>query len=375
MHTDRLGYYLVGFKKFVSKTLALIESKKTGYAVKWVFNDSIYSSIDWSVPIDESLPLLYAARARQLREKYDYIALYYTGGADSNNILLSFLNNGLFLDELVMQLPEPDRKNFNDKDMSNRNIYGEIDYVAVPYLNEIRNKLHPNTKIRFQDFSKSLVELLRRDDWFETNTPGTNLCLGVIGRQATSMFEDHILKLIDKGKRCCQLLGVDKPLVYFDGKDYYAYFADSSAMHAAPVALNRAEIYHKHYVTEFFYWTPDMPEIVIKQAQEIKAQCEIDSFKKSMWANSFNIHIGEFRSVMHPIIYPGLPPPKFQTEKPSSKIIREQDMWFWGSAPEHAKTNYLDVINYLEHNISNTAGIHNDIRNGLSSTNSKFYKL
>jgi hypothetical protein len=370
-----LGYYLVGFNKFVNKTLALIESKKTKYAVKWVFNDDVYSAVDWSVPIAKSLPQLYAARAKQLREQYDYIALYYTGGADSNNILLSFLDNGLFIDEIVMQLPEPDRKNFNNTDMSNRNIYGEIDFVAVPYLNSIKHKIHPNTKLRFQDFSKSLIELLRHDNWFETNTPGTNICLGVIGRQATSLYENHILKLIDNGKRCCQLLGVDKPLVYFDGVNYYAYFTDSSAMHAAPVTLNKEEIYHKHYITEFFYWTPEMPEIVIKQAQEIKAQCEIDPNKKHLWSTSLNVHIGEFRKVMHPIIYPGLPEPVFQTEKPDSKIIRDQDLWFWNTASDEVKHNYLDVIKYLEENISKDSGIQQDIKNGLSSTNTKFYKL
>jgi len=42
MNTDRLGFYRVGFKKFSNKTLALIESNRTGYEVEWLFNNEIY---------------------------------------------------------------------------------------------------------------------------------------------------------------------------------------------------------------------------------------------------------------------------------------------------------------------------------------------
>ena len=86
MLNDRLGYYRVGWKKFYNKTLALLESNKTGYKIDWVFNNDIYGKIDWTLPVLESLDLLYALRARQLREKYDYLVLYFSGGADSTNI-------------------------------------------------------------------------------------------------------------------------------------------------------------------------------------------------------------------------------------------------------------------------------------------------
>jgi hypothetical protein len=90
---DRLGYYRVGFKKFFNKTLALLENHKTGYEVQWIFNDNIYDKIDWTIPIRESLLDLYRRRAEQLRNKYDYLALYFSGGADSINILHAFIDN------------------------------------------------------------------------------------------------------------------------------------------------------------------------------------------------------------------------------------------------------------------------------------------
>ena len=120
---DRLGYYLVGWKKFHNKTLALLESKKTGYDLVWVFNNDVYGKIDWTIPIHDSLENLYKKRAQQLRDQYDYLVLYFSGGADSLNILHSFINNNIFLDEIVMQVPEPAMSTFNEEDKSNKNLY------------------------------------------------------------------------------------------------------------------------------------------------------------------------------------------------------------------------------------------------------------
>jgi hypothetical protein len=375
---DRLGYYLVGWKKFYNKTLALIESQTVGYQPLWIFNDDVYSSIDWSVPIDETLESIYTRRAVQLREQYDYLVLYYSGGSDSHNILYTFLKNNIFIDEIVMQIPEMDRNNLNGWDTSGRNVYGEIDAVATPQLQYLKNILNPNTKIRYQDISKPVLELLEKDDWFELHPTGNLISItGGVARQAVNMYDTTILSLASSGKQACQIVGVDKPLVYFDGTDYYAFFADNSAQHCSPVELNRDyyEIFHNHFVTEFFYWTPDMPEIVVKQAQEIKQACELDPSKQLLWTQTFSKHIGEYRTVMHPIIYPGVGTPSFQTDKPPSTIIREMDSWFWEIASSNAKNNYLQVMNYLKDNIESKHGIKNDIHNGIISTNSKFYKL
>lgn len=372
--TDRLGFYLVGWKKFYNKTLALLENMRTGYDLLWIFNDSVYSSINWTVPVEETLQNLYLKRAKQLREKYDYIVLYYSGGADSNNILHTFIDNNIFIDEIVMQMVECDRKNYNNKDLSNRNAYAEIDFVAMPYLNSIKHKLHPATKIRIQDFGAPTIEILKHDNWFETNPLGTNITLGGVGRQYAQVLDTHILRLADTSKTVCQLLGVDKPLVYFDGTDYYAYFVDSSAMHAVPTELSQHEVFTR-YVTEFFYWTPDMPEIVVKQAQEIKAQCQADTVKQQLWTQSLTKHVGEYRSAMHPIIYPGIETPKFQTEKPSGAIIRDMDSWFWNTASATIKDNYLNAIKYLGDNTNGKYSVTGDIKNGLQATRTKFYKL
>jgi hypothetical protein len=377
MHSEKLGYYLVGNKKFINKPLALIEAKTTNQDITWNFNNDIFSSCDWKTPIDQSLFDIYTDRARQLREKYDYLVLYYSGGADSINVLWTFITNNIFLDEIVMQLPEPTRKTFKPGDISNRNIYGELEYAGIPWMNKYRALIHPDTTIRYQDFAKPVIELLKNDDWFETNPTGTNFCISGIGRQVAQVTESHILKLIDNRKTVAQIVGVDKPLVHYNArnKKYYAYFSDVSAMHAPPVDLTQSEVFHKLYHTEFFYWTPDMPKLVIKQAQEIKKNCERNPVAKAMAFAIANRHISEFRPILHPVIYPPEVEVEFQTEKPSSKIIRPMDDWFWDIADEDVKQNYLNVIEYLRKNTDPKHMVNFDIDNGFSAHISGPYEL
>jgi hypothetical protein len=375
MNKDRLGYYRVGWKKFYNKTLALIENKNTGYELEWVFNDDVYGGKNWSIPIQDSLESLYAKRAKQLREKYDYLVLYFSGGADSLNILKTFLDNNIFLDEIVMQFPKPVESTFNEHDKSNKNFYSEIKYQAIPSLTKFQSKIHPNTKIRYQDFSKPLLDLLDKEHWFEEMPVGTNISPAGIARQITQLKEDHIIDLCYKKTNIAQILGVDKPLVVFNGKDYYAYFSDLNAMHSPPVDFSTKDIFENFYHTEFFYWTPDVPEIVIKQAQLIKMHCEKSVQARELIMKSMEKHIQHLRPLLHSIIYPQDLEVNWDPEKPSSKVYRPMDEWFWKIATDTQKGNYLSVINFLKNNTNSKWMINNNLENGFSAHTSKFYKL
>jgi hypothetical protein len=376
MNKDRLGYYQVGFKKFYNKTMALLENHRTGYEVEWVFNDDVYSKIDWSLPIEIPLMELYKKRALQLRERYDYLIMYYSGGADSTNALHAFIDNNIFIDELIMHMPEPVQKTVNGHDTSNLNYYSEVEYAAVVHLKKYKNNIHPNTKIKIQDFSKTGMELLNREDWFDTSPLGLSVSISGILRQVTQEYDSHYLKIQDLGKSTCYIMGIDKPLVWNDGTDYYGFFMDTSAYHYInPVDFNKSASIVDTVTTEFFYWTPDMPEIVIKQAQEIKRHYDSNPLIKWMAEASLTKHITEYRDILHPVIYPNYTCEKFQTEKPSTHILRPMDNWFWQTASEKVQHNYLNTIDYLEKNTNPKYMIKNTIQYGIAAHKSKFYKL
>jgi hypothetical protein len=87
----KLGFYSVGNKIFHNKIQAILEANKTLADVDWNFNRAILDHLDWTTEPATSLKDLYAARARQIREQHDYVILMVSGGADSTNILYSFL--------------------------------------------------------------------------------------------------------------------------------------------------------------------------------------------------------------------------------------------------------------------------------------------
>ena len=374
MNKDRLGYYRVGFKKFSNKTMALLENHRTGYELEWIFNDDVYGSIDWSIPIETPLMELYKRRAQQLREQYDYIVLYYSGGADSTNALHAFMDNNIFIDEIVMHLPEAVKTTLNGEDTSNLNYYSEVEYAAVAHLKKYKNSLHPNTKISINDFSKTGLELLDKEDWFDSSPLCLSVSISGILRQITQEYDGYHLKLQEKDKSIAYVLGIDKPLVYFDGVNYFCYFMDTSTYHyISPVDFNKSGI--NNVSTEFFYWTPDMPEIVIKQAQDIKRHCEQNPWAKFMASEALTRHISEYRPVLHPVIYPDYTCEQFQTEKPSTHIMRPMDNWFWQTATDNVKGNYLNTIKYLENNTNSKYMIKNDINYGIAAHKTKFYKI
>ena len=88
------GYWSVNNTYFFSKAECLrYATQIKDYNVTFHYFDSFYSSLSWKNEPSESLEELYKRRAQQLREKYDYIVLAYSGGADSCNVLNSFLDN------------------------------------------------------------------------------------------------------------------------------------------------------------------------------------------------------------------------------------------------------------------------------------------
>jgi len=363
----RLGYYQVGLKRFYNKTLASLESHRTGYIIEWIFNDDVYGSIDWTKTIEVPLTELYRLRAQQLRDTYDYICLFYSGGADSNNILHSFIDNNIFVDEIVMYLPELDLKNLNNYDISARNSFGEIEFEAKRHLNEYRNKIHPDTKVRQFDISKPTFELLKTDNWFEYNPTGHTCAIDLISRDYSTFEEFKRLSDLHESKKIAHVIGTDKPLVYYDGVDYYCFFSDNSANHIQPID-NMQSRFLNNCFTEFFYWASDLPEIVVKQAQEIKKHAEFDIHIRTMLSQIMQRHIGEYRSILHPIIYPSHTAPIFQTSKEnhSSTKKRGKENWFWEVANNNIKYNYQNTEIYLKENLK---------RNQLQSINVGFYKL
>jgi hypothetical protein len=261
-NNPKLGYYTVGSEKFFSKPMALIKATETNQFPKWHFNDNAFNNLNHALMPEISLRELYRIRAQQLRDRFDYIRLEFSGGSDSATALYSFVNNGIHLDEVVVKYPKTGEKNVEDDPFNHKpeNTLSEFKYAALPILNWL--KIHaPLTKITIYDYSIDMLTLKYDEGWvFQTKDyfqPGHAFKHNPIGTI------EH-KRLADSGKSICVLYGVDKPKVCIKDSKWYMYFIDIIANHSVGTIGD-----YTNLTNEYFFWTPDLPEMVLKQAHVV----------------------------------------------------------------------------------------------------------
>jgi len=328
---DKFGFYQVGDFRTYSKFEAAEQQVKTGQKMRWNFNDTVYQSFDWTQEPVESLSELYRQRAQQLREQYDYLVLWFSGGADSSNILSSFIENNIPLDEVASYVNyEATGDRFN-------HLNAEIYHVAVPVIEQAKVQ-QPWLKHTVIDISKSIMDFFQKKeanfDWiYQVNNyvnPNT------VSRRDIKLKISHWTKLFDAGKKVGFIYGIDKPRVIGLNGKYYIKFVDMMdvAVSAECQMLNRAWEFN-----ELFYWAPDHPKIVIKQGHVIKnflklhaATSEFMVKNKELGGPVTTTIDGKLSYLtltgLHKLIYPSWVPVPYQ-EKPKSLVFTARDTWFF----------------------------------------------
>lgn len=265
----KLGEYCVGNLRFINKYDALVFASNTNQPVTWDFNDAVFSSFDWRIPVTETLEELYKQRAQQLRDSYDYVSLFFSGGVDSTNILHAFIDNGIPLDEIVMFRPRFYKHEANIS-TPGYNLYSELELAAIPYLNKYLTEKSVKVRtIYLEDVIETLLNNSKyTSQYYKLNVP-TPTYLARVAMCATDL---DWAKLYDAGKRVAHVHGMDKPVLQKIDNQYSFIFVDIVNLFVFESAENDwlAEKLKKYQHHEFFYWTPDLPKLVIKQAQIAK---------------------------------------------------------------------------------------------------------
>ena len=127
------GYYQVGRKLFNKKFNALLEASVTHQPVMWNFNQAVFAKQAQMPRIGVPILELYKQRALQLRDKYDYLILAYSGGADSDNILKVFQQNNIYLDEVWCDWPSSlvEKSNYV---ISNGSVWSNLPWMSLQSL-------------------------------------------------------------------------------------------------------------------------------------------------------------------------------------------------------------------------------------------------
>jgi len=279
MITD-LGFYSVNDKNFyTNKIAAILEAQKTNSEVKWYFFDDEFNKVDWLTEPTLSLDELYRLRAQQIRDSYDYVVIYASGGADSTNVIRTFLKNNIHIDEVIAEIPESGLKNFkwDDTDFDPSNMMSETKYAQYPILHEVATK-SPNTKITVHDFFQDIVNM-ESDEWIY-QTEGDVISMSNYNYGRMDSFP-HLKNLADQGKRIASVWGTDKPIIIYTLEgDVYAGIAD------APVYISNYpfKIIYPNVNRVLFYWSHEFPDLMVKQAHVVAKELQKPENKSIFYA-------------------------------------------------------------------------------------------
>lgn len=248
------GTYHVGDKKFYYKIDALQEFARTKQPIEWDFHKDVFAAQVKKPRLNIPLTELYRLRAQQLRDKCDYLVLAYSGGSDSDNILEICLRNNIKIDEIVVEQSFKlfEKNNFVPSTNKNyQNWPSEWYFVIKPKLDQI-SKLYPQIKITVLDSSENFEV---DDDEYTSRVASVPSSYVVVKRMRG--WDRLISNRRDTYKNVTLMSGVDKCYPTVRKGTFGFTISDSAAL-----ALTMTDM-------EFFYWTPDMPEIVVEQAWRI----------------------------------------------------------------------------------------------------------
>jgi hypothetical protein len=329
----------------------------------WHFNDQVWNQQQWMQEPEVDILELYRMRARQIRDNYQYVIINFSGGSDSQSLVDAFLQAGCFIDEIVTiwNREHTPRVIIDSSYTDSRNIEAEFDLTTKQALDRIK-LASPSTKITYLDISGAVVKSYENFDGEEWLTTTAEHLHPQYVTRWSSTREKHQLITLDRGLKTAVVFGVDKPKVCIKDGKYCVYFVDIVA-NSFRGGFDRVE--YSNLESVFFYWTPDLPEIVVKQAHMIMRWFEANSALKSIlhWPNLDYQKRSAYEIIVKSIIYPTWDLNTFQCAKTTSPVYSEWDAWFfhhykntkiyecWHKGIEYVQSNVDQK--YLKYNFDN----------------------
>lgn len=365
-NNDRFGFYTVGDFKTYSKLEAVEYSGVSHKPVEWNFNKEVFEKFDWTREPPGSLEFWYGERARQIRERYDYIVLWYSGGADSHNALMSFVKNNIYLDEIA-QFHNLGGTNGNKQSWLNEEVFATSAPITQRLIDT--NPTYKNTKHRLVDLTDLELDVLTKDNnkWDYFYKVGKFSSPNALARSYMREKICDYQKLIDQGKSVCFLYGAEKPIVSNNNK-WQVKFFDCIDYAVSP----RTQMLNNQWEhNELFYWSDTLPELVAKQAHIIKkymlqlTPSMVDNINVVSGPNSRDqygrfpdeakrpyisatINNVEYHLTLNGLsrlIYPYWIPDVVVCAKPASLTFSDRDLWiFKSNSPDIGQKNYISGL-------------------------------
>ena len=239
-HND-LSWYEVNGEKIYNKAVAIELAKGDLSKINLKYMNDIWDTVDWTSEPIGSWEELCKQRALQIREKYPYVALWYTGGYDSDTILKTFIKNKILLDEIVI--------------IDKSQLYYDIGTTfAKNQAKYVKENYYPNLNLNIieKDFNSTInVYKTMKEDWFY-NTIGSTSRFSKTNKFFYLSDSNILTKLVNFDNRA-DVMGHEKTKVFLHDNKWFTFFPDINL---------------SNYVgckSEDFYIHKDFLELNIKQ--------------------------------------------------------------------------------------------------------------
>ena len=243
---SRTPHIQVGDRHHLNTLLAWDDINRSKEAFNFSLFPEYWDKYDWTVEPFQTWPQLMRARCEDLRQRYDWIRLWYSGGRDSHPILETFLSNNIHLDEIVVW-------------------YNHMDHLRAPEMENFvlplaRKIVQANPRIkltvvhhRLQDYEK----VFSNEDWLENSMGIPAGTYGFQPAQNTSLFlrRPELFRERERVSRDINVFGLEKPRLIIQDQRWYFEMVD----------IPHANHWGPSDVSELFYLSPDLPELNAKQ--------------------------------------------------------------------------------------------------------------
>jgi hypothetical protein len=333
----RKGVYVYNGMYYLNKYRALTAAGSNH--IRWDFNDELFSHCDFSKEPKTDIYDLYAQRAWQIREKYDKVILFYSGGVDSTAMLRTFVDNDIPIDAVVIHGIFSQKSKYSEYNVA------EQKRVAIPLLEKLQKVKNIKLNIHLLDNIDVFKSYASQEDWTYTGSVNLQPNTNVFKEYSTDKF---IKDIMSQGSTI-GLRGIDKPRLIFQDNKWYFAFLDSTGWVTSHWDHDK---HSSHYLLEeFFFWSPDCLELLAKQAHIIAKELEY-RFSPEQCEKKFTrdkrFKASEYNNLVEPIVYGkyitqkiGEKRPYFYLKSGPSTIYMSKNRWFFAAKEEFKKQHQL----------------------------------
>lgn len=211
----------------------------TKQSFRYYFYEDQYDQLDWTQEPNMSWDAMCANKLLLLRQKYQRLSLFYSAGRDSHMILKQFYRTGIPLDEIICnRAPTVDNRIF------------ELENYILPQVREFKQR-YPTTEVKFVNIEQHSFEQYFNEGWAYNPYQCLRMNLYV-----PTDFGYYVKQYLDPDPCHGYIVGVDKPRLMIEDNKVYSVVIDK----------NMEPFYTDLPNLELFFFSPDYPELHLKQA-------------------------------------------------------------------------------------------------------------